>query len=73
MIVAIELRNCSSCSHWRSEHLLLHKDGYAEAMCDQPDNARDKTLKRGSDYCQHWHKPLHLTSAPRQPGWWRHR
>jgi hypothetical protein len=42
MTVAIELRNCSSCSHWRSEHLLPHKDGHAKAMCDQPDNAREK-------------------------------
>jgi hypothetical protein len=51
---------------------LPDKDGYAEAMCDQPEYAREKTLKRGSDYCQHWHKPRNLTSVPRQPAWWRH-
>jgi hypothetical protein len=71
MIVAIELRNCSNCSHWRSAHLYPHKHGYAEAMCDKPDNAREKKLKRGSDYCQHWRKLRHLMSVPRQSGWWR--
>jgi hypothetical protein len=42
--------------------MVPHKGGYYEAMCDQPSDARDKQLRRGGDYCQHWHK--YIPSMP---------
>ncbi len=46
---------CSSCEHWHA-HTQTHKDGYLQAICQQPNDPRDQHYKRGSDYCQHWKK-----------------
>jgi len=52
---ASELRTCSTCRHWDIEgYATTVKEGYREAVCLEPADARDRKSTRGSDYCSRW-------------------
>lgn len=52
-------RTCASCSHW-SSYNRKSDAGYIESICEQPDDDRDRKLKRASDYCSKWVKRVVL-------------
>jgi hypothetical protein len=55
---------CSTCYHWRRHWPQRHKDGYLEAMCEEPADLRDREMKRGSDRCSKWKAAVKAVELP---------